>query len=57
MHRILGERHPNGIANAIVQQRANADGRLDAAFLTIPRLGDAQMKGVVHTQFIHAGDK
>ena len=42
MRRIFRERNANRVAEAVAQQRADADGRLDAAVLAFAGFGDAK---------------
>ena len=44
MHGILRQGDADGVADALGQQRADADGRLDAAFVTAARFGHAQVQ-------------
>ena len=46
-HRIGGQADPDGIADALTQQSANADGGFQHAHFRRARLGDAQMQGIV----------
>src|SRR5262249_59582145 len=47
LHGILGERHANRVAEAVGQERSDADRALDAAVLAVARLGDADVERVV----------
>ena len=47
VRRILGERNADRVAQAVAQQRADADGALDAAVLTVAGLGDAEVQRVI----------
>ncbi len=47
-HRIAGQRHPDGVADAFGQEPTDAQGRLDDAGIQAPGLRDAHMEGVVH---------
>ena len=53
MNRIFGERHPDGITNAVFQQRADAHSRFHPAVFAIAGFGDAQVQRIGHAQFIH----
>ena len=44
---VLGERDADGVADAVGQQRADADGALDAAVLAVAGLGDAEVERVI----------
>ena len=44
---VLGERDADGVADAVGQQRADADGALDPAILAVARLGDAEVERVI----------
>jgi len=44
---VLGERDADGIADAVGQERADADGALDPAILAIASLGDAEVERVI----------
>ena len=59
MHAVFGERDANGVANAVVEQRANADGGLDAAVFAVAGLGHAEMDRVIPVGafFIQARDE
>ena len=46
LFRRLGEGHPDGVAQAVGQQCADARGRADAPFAAFSRFGDAQVEGV-----------
>src|ERR1039458_5303669 len=41
------EGNPNRVTQPVAQQRANADGALDASVLALARLGDAQVNRVI----------
>ena len=45
--RVFGQGNAHGVANAIREQRTDADGALDAAVFTVTGLGDTEMNGVV----------
>ena len=47
VHAVLGERDADGVADAVGQQRADADGALDAAVLAVARLGHAEVQRVI----------
>ena len=47
MDAVLGERDADGVADAVGQERADADGALDAAVLAVAGLGDAEVERVV----------
>ena len=55
--RFLGERHADGVADALGEQGANADGTLDAAVLALACLCDTEVKRIVHILLIHRLDK
>ena len=44
---VLRERDADGVADAVVEQRADTDGALDAPVLTVACLGDAEMYRVI----------
>ncbi len=52
--RLLGERDAHGVAQAVVEQGADADGRLDAPILAQAGLGHAQVERVVEAFLVHA---
>ena len=51
--RLFAQRHTNGVANAVGQQRAYAHGTFYAAVFALASLGHAQVQGVVHIGLIH----
>ena len=44
---VFRERNANGVADAVREQRADADGALDPAILPIARLGHSEMDRVI----------
>ena len=54
---VLGKGDADGVAKAVHEERADADGGLDAAVLAIAGLGDAEVERVVHAFLVHAGDE
>src|SRR5712691_1389933 len=46
-HRIGRERHADGVADALGQERAQADGGLDRPHTRCPRLGHAEVEGIL----------
>ena len=44
---VLGERDADGVADAVGEERADADGALDAAVLAVAGLGDAEVERVI----------
>ncbi len=44
---VFGERNADGVADAVAQERADADRALDAAVLAFAGLGDAEMDRVI----------
>ena len=47
VNRVLGERDADGVADAVRQQRADADGALDPAVLAVAGLGHAEVDWIV----------
>src|SRR5207244_79017 len=47
MHAVFCERNAHGVADAVLEERADADGRLDAAILPFSGLGDAEMQRII----------
>ena len=47
LHRVGGEAHPNGVADALTQQAADADGGFQYPHPGRTRLCDSQMQGVI----------
>ena len=45
LHRVVGEGDADGVADAVAEEGADADGRLDEAHPLGPRLGDPQVEG------------
>ena len=52
---ILGEGYADGVAEAIGEEGADADGRLHPSVLTLSGLGHAQVEGVVPVHPVHLG--
>ena len=59
MDGVLGEGNPDGVADAVGEQGADADGALDAAVLAVAGLGDAEVDRVVPVRTLggEAGDE
>src|SRR5436309_2411534 len=59
MRGIFGEGNADGIAQAIAQQGADADGALDAGIFAFARFGDAQVNRIIpiRAQLIEPGDQ
>ena len=53
----LGERHADGIANAVGEQRPYAHGTLDTSVLAFARLGHSEMEWIVHILLVHLTDQ
>ena len=51
---LLGERHADGVAQAVLQQGTDAGGALDASVLAVAGLGDAEVQRVIPAQLHHA---
>ena len=49
----LTQRHTDGVAKAIAQQRTNAHSRLDTTILAFSCLGDTQVERELHPFFLH----
>ena len=47
VHAVFRERNADGVADAVGQQRADADGALDAAILAVAGFGDAEVNRVI----------
>lgn len=52
---ILGEGDPDGVAEAVGEEGADADGRLHPTVLALPGLGNAEVEGVVPIHPVHLG--
>ena len=51
--RLLGQRDADRVAEAVVEQRADADRALDPAVLVVAGLGDAEMERERHADLVH----
>ena len=51
--RLLGQRDAHRVADALIEQRADADGRFDPPVLSVAGLRHAEMNGVVHPALSH----
>ena len=51
--RLLAEANANGVANAVYEQSADADGTLQAAVLAFASFCHAQVQRIVHAFFLH----
>ena len=49
----LGERHSDGVANAVGKQCTNTHGTLDTSVLTLTGFGHSQMERIVHVLLVH----
>ena len=54
---VLGERHPDGIAESVEEEGTDADGALDSTVFAVTGFGHAEMERVVHVLLGHAFDE
>src|SRR5690606_1178008 len=54
---VFGEGDADGVAEAVGEEGADADGGFDAAVFAGAGLGDAEVEGVVHGFALHAFDE
>ena len=55
VNRILRQRDSDRITDAVFKQSADANRRLNPAFFPVPGFSHAEMEGVIHPLFVHAG--
>ena len=54
---LLGERHADGVADAVGKEGSDAHGTLDAAVLALSGFGDAEVEGECHALAFHGFDE